>query len=259
MNQQSQPKTWEEVRRELAMPFPVKQVQWKPAIVKGNRALALAYIDARQVMNRLDAVVGPGGWQDTYTVLDDGLIICRLSLTIGSEWVAKEDIGEPGEQTGKGKAAFSDAFKRVAVKWGIGRYLYFLPKLWADYDPNTKRLLVEKITLPPWAMPPEEQKARAAAVMGSAGKPQPAATPNPPNGHLPAATVGRIQSLIAEAGAKQGVILQEYKAQGIGQLTDKQAEEIIRRLELEIREQEGRGHDPDGDDPNYPYPPDYID
>ena len=34
--------------RELAAPFPADEVQFKPQVVKGNRALAIAYIDARR-------------------------------------------------------------------------------------------------------------------------------------------------------------------------------------------------------------------
>ena len=42
----------------LAEPFPADVVGWKPQTVKGNRAVACGqYIDARDVMDRLDAVV----------------------------------------------------------------------------------------------------------------------------------------------------------------------------------------------------------
>jgi len=37
------------------------------------------------------------------------------------------------------KAAFSDALKRAAVKFGIGRYLYRLPTTWCDYDPQKRQ------------------------------------------------------------------------------------------------------------------------
>ena len=53
----------------LAAPFAADEIKWKPKIVKGNRALAIAYLDARLVEDRLDAVFGPGGWQDRYSVL----------------------------------------------------------------------------------------------------------------------------------------------------------------------------------------------
>jgi hypothetical protein len=48
----------------------------------------------------------------------------------------------PSEQPDGGdrlKAAFSDALKRAAVKYGVGRYLYRLPSQWVDYDPQRRQ------------------------------------------------------------------------------------------------------------------------
>src|SRR5207244_2735797 len=39
------------------------------------------------------------------------------------------------------KSAVSDALKRCAVHFGIGRYLYYLPRVWAPYDPQKRRFL----------------------------------------------------------------------------------------------------------------------
>lgn len=46
------------IARDLADPFPADAIGWKPQTVSGNRCLAVAYIDARDVMDRLDAVMG---------------------------------------------------------------------------------------------------------------------------------------------------------------------------------------------------------
>jgi len=135
--------------------FPEESISWKPQAVSGNRAMAVAYIDARDVQQRLDDVVGVMGWSDTYIVRDSGAVICRLSLRIEGEWVAKEDVGSLSDQPDAGdqlKAAFSDALKRAAVKFGIGRYLYSLPKQWVDFDPQKKRFVREP-SLPAWAIP----------------------------------------------------------------------------------------------------------
>src|SRR5690349_8543277 len=53
----------------LAAPFDPREVKFKPAVVSGNRAMALAYIDARVIQDRLDSVVGVLGWQDEYECL----------------------------------------------------------------------------------------------------------------------------------------------------------------------------------------------
>lgn len=143
----------------LAQPFDPAEVKWKPAVVSGARALALAYVDARCIMDRLDAVLGPANWQDEYNLLPDGAAVCRLRLRLGSEWIQKSDVGGQSEQPDEGdrhKAAFSDALKRAAVKFGVGRYLYRLPQQWVDYDPQKKQL-VRRPALPPWALPPAKE------------------------------------------------------------------------------------------------------
>ena len=113
-----------EIQHALAAPFDAGEVKHKPAVVKGNRALALHYVDARTIMDRLDAVIGVAGWRDEYEFLPDGSCLCRLSVLIGDNWIMKMDVGGESEQKDEGdrhKAAVSDALKRAAVKFGIGR------------------------------------------------------------------------------------------------------------------------------------------
>ena len=126
----------------LADPFDPGEVKWKPQSVKGNRALAMAYIDARVIQDRLDDVLGVENWSDEYQLLPDGSVMCRLTLRLGDRDITKMDVGGPSEQPDGGdrlKAAVSDALKRAAVKFGVGRYLYRLPAQWADYDPVKKQ------------------------------------------------------------------------------------------------------------------------
>jgi hypothetical protein len=143
------------LREKLAEPFDPRAVQWKAQSVRNNRAMAVAYVSARTVMDRLDSVIGVENWQDEYTPLPDGSVMCRLRLRIGGRWIAKTDVGSPSEQPDEGdrtKAAFSDALKRAAVKFGVGRYLYRLPRSWVDYDP-AKKQIVQVPQLPAWAVP----------------------------------------------------------------------------------------------------------
>jgi hypothetical protein len=145
----------------LTAPFPADSIHWKPLAVKGNRALAAAYIDARAVMQRLDSVFGVGGWKDAYQLVSSGSVVCTLSTKVDGEWVEKTDVGSPSEQPDDGdklKAAVSDALKRAAVKIGVGRYLYRLPSQWVDYDPQKKQF-VKTPTLPAWALPAAKQSA----------------------------------------------------------------------------------------------------
>src|SRR5262249_40047565 len=138
----------------LAAPFAVNEIRWKPQTVSGNRALAICYIDARAVIDRLDEVLVIDSWADAYQVLPDGSVVCTLKAKIGDAWISKVDVGGPSEQPDEGdrrKAAFSDALKRAAVKFGIGRYLYRLPRQWVDYD-TKKRQFVRVPRLPPSAL-----------------------------------------------------------------------------------------------------------
>lgn len=117
----------------LAAPFPPAQIHWRSQTLYGSKALALAYLDARDVMDRLDAVCGPDGWQDYYDETPRGRVICRLSVRVGDEWIAKSDAAGDTAVEGE-KGGVSDAFKRAAVKWGIGRYLYRTPTVWAPCE-----------------------------------------------------------------------------------------------------------------------------
>jgi hypothetical protein len=115
----------------------------------------MAYVDARVIQDRLDDVLGVEGWQDEYETLADGSVVCRLRLKLDEAWITKMDVGSPSEQPDGGdrlKAAFSDALKRAAVKFGVGRYLYRLPAQWTDYDP-VKKQFTQTPALPAFALP----------------------------------------------------------------------------------------------------------
>lgn len=166
----------------LAAPFDPSEVRFKPAVVSGNRAMALAYVDARVVQDRLDEVLGVEGWQDDYKCLTDGTVVCRLRLRLGDEWVTKVDVGGPSEQPDGGdrmKAAFSDALKRAAVKFGVGRYLYRLPSQWVDYDPQ-RRQFAKTPSLPDFALPKKQKT--PAVEKKAAAQPRTALHTLPANG-----------------------------------------------------------------------------
>jgi hypothetical protein len=153
-----------EVKDALADLFPVEEVFWKPQAVKGSRAMAIAYIDARAVMDRLDDVVGPGEWSDSYRVLNlvaGRMVEVECTLTVCGVSKADVGVGTPSFSADAGenllKGAYSDALKRAAVKFGIGRYLYSLPKQWVDWDEG-KRQFVRTPQLPAWAIPKSVKK-----------------------------------------------------------------------------------------------------
>jgi hypothetical protein len=141
----------------LAEPFHPDDIEWRAGATNADKtkALALAYITSRAVMDRLDEVVGPENWRDEYASGPDGGVICGLTLRINGEWITKWDGAENTEFEAI-KGGLSDAFKRAGYKWGIGRYLYKLEKQWVFCDVHGKTVFLRSTPpLPAWALPKE--------------------------------------------------------------------------------------------------------
>lgn len=125
----------------LTEPFPAHLIDLKPGAMSRSkdRALALAYADVRVYQERLDRVVGPDSWSVTFKICPIG-IVCTLAV-LG---VVKSDVGDYpldyGDTPNENKAttAAAQAFKRACAQFGVGRYLYELPRMWADYDAEHK-------------------------------------------------------------------------------------------------------------------------
>lgn len=120
----------------LSAPFVPAAVSWRVGSTTQDkkRGLALAYIDARDVMKRLDDVVGPENWQRRYPWSEGKRLCCEIAIRIDGEWISKADgAGDTDVEAEKG--SFSDAFKRAAVSWGIGRYLYDIESPWVELEP----------------------------------------------------------------------------------------------------------------------------
>lgn len=130
--------------KDLAAEFPRAAVHWRAQTLTktGDKALALAYLDARDVMDRLDEVCGPQNWQSEFVETERGRVICRIGVKVGDEWIWKSDGAGATDVEGE-KGGISDALKRAAVQWGIGRYLYRLDAVWAPcetYERNGKKV-----------------------------------------------------------------------------------------------------------------------
>jgi len=127
----------------LAAPLPAGVVSWrqdgKPTQRDGKYfARFVAYIEANTVRERLDSVV-PGEWDLTLELLpplpvDDGDATCSFKARLQILGVIREDVG-----TGRDyKAAATDAFKRAAVRFGIGHELYAYEQNWVQVDSDSK-------------------------------------------------------------------------------------------------------------------------
>lgn len=137
---------------DLSAPFERDVISWRAQSVTkdGTKAMALAYIDARDVMKRLDSVCGPMNWQDRYPHAGQKTI-AEIGIRLDGEWIWKSDgAGDTDVEAEKG--AISDAFKRAAVKWGIGRYLYDMPAPWVPCESYKvgDKYRWSKFTQTPW-------------------------------------------------------------------------------------------------------------
>ena len=134
----------------LKAPFPADRIRWRVGATTKDKdkGIALAYLDARDVMNRLDEVCGLD-WQ----VRHPRKGYCEIGIKVEGEWIWRGN-GAGETQVEEEKGQFSDSEKRAAVEFGVGRYLYYLPNEWVKIKPAGRSYaLVETPTLPKWALP----------------------------------------------------------------------------------------------------------
>jgi hypothetical protein len=203
----------------LQEPFPSAYIEWKPQSVSkdGKRALAAAYVDARRYQERLDLVCP--GWSSHIELAANGQV-AKVAITI--EGVTREDVGEASaEEANTVTTAVAQAFKRACAAFGLGRYLYFLPQQWCDYDAE-KRRIINPPTLPEWALPSGERlerqvqaaAEREAQLEGRAGM---SAGPEPADEPSGVATLSNPGEFVMPAGKYQGKTLAEIAKTEDGQ------------------------------------------
>lgn len=165
----------------LRAPFDPARVSWRIGSTTGDKSkgMALAYIDSRDVQDRLDTIMGLN-WQCRYSHAG-AKTVCDIGLKLDGEWVWRADgAGDSDVEAEKG--AMSDAFKRAAVKWGIGRYLYDVESPWVEITQRGKSYVIA-----------EKEYARLAKLLG--GKPAPAAAQQaPPAEEAPARKMTKEQA-----------------------------------------------------------------
>ncbi len=137
----------DEALRELRRPPAPAAVKFKlQAVAKdGGAGQVASYVDARLVLDRLDLVCGQQ-WRASFDAPAEALapvpkdaegeriLYARCRLCVFG--VTREDVGE-GDTP---KAAFSDALKRAAVHFGVGRALYAMASPWLEKGPGAGQL-----------------------------------------------------------------------------------------------------------------------
>lgn len=141
----------------LRRPFTAEAIKFKvqagvrPGKDKPPTAgIVVAYIDARLVVERLNLVC-PHLWEEPeYERIDERHLLCRLTI----DGLTRADVGETsrGQDSGVGadpiKALYSDAFKRAAVKFGVGVSVYALPQVFLPVGEKGLDLKGGKLKLP---------------------------------------------------------------------------------------------------------------
>lgn len=160
------------ILRNLAKPFEAKDIEWRVGQAGDKKsggvwAKVLAYVTNRAIMQRLDDVVGPSRWKNEFAAAPEGDgVTCGVSIYINEHlgWVTKWD-GASNTDIEAIKGGLSNAMKRAAVQWGVGRYLYDLESGWAEILPDGEKGYGKNKTkdgtwfdwnppdLPSWALP----------------------------------------------------------------------------------------------------------
>ena len=111
-------KELKQIQQELKKEIPYK---WRVQSFSKHKpqATCVAYIDSRDVQDVLDKHCI---WSDRYYSVN-GMLFCEITIYADGIEYKRSDAGsESNVEAQKGQS--SDAFKRAAVKFGIGRFLY---------------------------------------------------------------------------------------------------------------------------------------
>jgi hypothetical protein len=165
--------------------FPPETISWRtgPMTKDGRKTKPLAYIDARDVQDRLDAVLGLD-WSSEFVPMPNGTACCKITIVVdgraiwrsnGAELLPdKGDAAKPEQQEMAIKGSYSDAFKRAAVMFGVGQYLYGVDAPWVEVDERKQIKESEMLKLSALLrriMPNAPKAAPAPKPVTAAGKP----------------------------------------------------------------------------------------
>ncbi|MGB8344590.1 MAG: hypothetical protein WCD86_06880, partial [Ktedonobacteraceae bacterium] len=148
------PITLDQIADRLREPFSPHLIKFLPRTPQQREGkwfcLALPYTDKRVYEDRLNALA-PGQWQTppitalvagNKLVIFSTVVLCGIPHTdVGEAFLSSVSRkGELRDEENTATDAYAQAFKRACAQFGLGRYLYELPKIWLPYDPE-KRLI----------------------------------------------------------------------------------------------------------------------
>ena len=244
---------WKAIHAGLSAPFDPADVDFRPQgqLTDRGQGMALAYIDARAVMDRLDAVVGPENWYGFPDVLiaDNAVRVVRYGLTIHG--VTKYAIGDAAD-TEASKSADSDGLKRAAVPWGIGRYLYALPREWVKGEARGKNWIIPDAEIKRLrAALPRPQSALGRAVVAQETQQGSEATTSTDPAAITEQQQQSIRAAVGRAGMTMDELLNQLDITALTDLSHDKAGKVIDRLNKRAHERQARAAQA-APDPNSP-------
>jgi len=139
------------IEASLRQPFPIEEIKLLPKAPTRNEqgqwsCLAFPYADKRAYEDRLNALVF-AHWSTPPTspivagnklIIPVTVVLCEVARTdFGEAFLSSlTRTGEVREEENSATEAYSQAFRRACAQFGLGRYLYDLPRLWVPYDPK---------------------------------------------------------------------------------------------------------------------------
>jgi hypothetical protein len=164
---QLRPERVNEIVAALEVPFDASQIEWRVMnTTKGTqpaRGQVVPYADQRAYTDRLNTLLTPAGWTRRYTIHTSAnferskdqkiaakvLVTCELTIFgLGSHSATGE---EWADDPNAGTSAETQAFKRSASCFGLGRYLYYFTGTWVDLDERKRPKSVPQLA--GWATP----------------------------------------------------------------------------------------------------------
>lgn len=145
----------------LCAPFFPNEIEWRIGATNGDKTkgIALPYITNRAVQKRLDDVCGADNWWNEFEDCSTGTM-CGITICIDDKKIVTKWDGADKTTIEPTKGGISNAMKRAAAQWGIGRYLYSLPTYWVGIKKRGNGyVFADNLpTLPEWALPENCEK-----------------------------------------------------------------------------------------------------
>jgi hypothetical protein len=252
-----------EIAGPLGAPFPPDEIKFLPKFPQQREdswiCLACPYADKRVYEERLNALAY-GQWQTpppialataNRLIVFVTVILCGLSYTdVGEAFLSKVSRkGKAREGENTATAAYSQAFRRTCAQFGLGRYLYTLPKLWLPYDPQEwvialsseeKRQAVERLYRKAGLLTAESlhTTTRAEKPTGSThGSQRSDSTPGQPsteqegeNGHIGSDELAWVRKMLGNEPDRIARVCQHYRVETLELLTAAQSHHLVGRL-----------------------------